>query len=125
MKGIADAMSSVNKTESLEQLEDTIENLNKTALAEDIELEKEEEEVMTLKVTIESYVCDCTYNSWGIWGSCSETCGENGMKFRSREVRWNATNGGKVCLESDQDDTSTCNIGCCREYICILDRILS
>ena len=124
MKGIADAMGSLNKTDSLKQLEDTIDQLNKTAHAEDIELKKEEEEVMILKVTIERYVCDCTYNSWGDWGSCSKTCGEDRMKSRSRDVRWNATNGGKECLESDQD-SSRCNIVCCREYICIPDRILS
>ena len=123
MKGIADTLGSLNKTESLKQLEDTIEHLNKTAHAEDIELEKEEEEVMTLKLTIKSYVCHCTYNSWGNWGPCSETCGESGMKLRSREVRWNATNGGRACLESDQEDSSQCNRECCRKYICILDRI--
>ena len=124
MKGIADAMSSLNKTESLEPLKDTIKQLNKTAHAEDIELKKEEEEVMRWKVTIESYVCNCTYNSWGNWGPCSETCGEYGIKLRSRDVRWNATNGGKECLDW-HEDSSSCNIVCCRKCICILERILS
>ena len=124
LKGIADTMSSLNKTETLEQLKDTIEHLNKTAHVEDIELKKEEDELMALNVTIQSYACDCTYNSWGDWGSCSKTCGEDGIKSRSRDVRWNATNGGKECWESDQD-SSRCNIVCCREYICIPDRILS
>ena len=92
LKGIADTMSSLNKTETLEQLKDTIEHLNKTAHVEDIELKKEEDELMALNVTIQSYACDCTYNSWGDWGSCSKTCGEDGIKSRSRDVRWNATN---------------------------------
>ena len=68
MKGIADAMGSLNKTDSLKQLEDTIDQLNKTAQAEEIELKKEEEEVTILKVTIEGYECDCTYNSWDVGG---------------------------------------------------------
>ena len=124
MKGIADTMGSLNKTESLKKLQDTIEHLNKTAHAEDVELQNEEDEVMKLRVTIENYECDCTYNSWGDWGSCSKTCGEDRIKSRSRDVRWNATNGGKECWESNQD-SSRCNIVCCREYICIPDRILS
>ena len=124
MKGIADGMGSLNKTYSLKQLEDTIDQLNKTAHAEDLELRKEEEEVTKLTVLVERYVCHCTYNSWGDWGSCSKTCGEDRIKSRSRDVRWNATNGGKECLEPDQD-SSQCNIVCCREYICIPDRILS
>ena len=123
MKGIADAMGSLNKTDSLKQLEDTIDQLNKTAQAEDIELKKEEEEVTILKVTIEDYVCDCTYNSWGHWGSCSKTCGEVGTKSRSRNLRWNATNGGTACMESDKKDSSSCNPGCCRKYIGFLDRL--
>merc|ERR1711962_1737244 len=112
LEGIADTMSSLNKTETLEQLKDTIEHLNKTAHVEDIELKKEEDEVMALNVTIQSYVCDCTYNSWGDWGSCSKTCGEDRIKSRSRDVRWNATNGGKACLGSDQD-SSLCDNVCC------------
>ena len=123
LEGIADTMSSLNKTETLDQLKDTIEHLNKTAHVEDIELKKEEDEVMALNVTIQSYVCDCTYNSWGDWGSCSKTCGEDRIKSRSRDVRWNATNGGKECLGSDQD-SSLCDNVCCRKYICNLDRIL-
>ena len=122
MKGIADAMGSLNKTDSLKQLEDTIDHLNKTAHAEDLELRKEEEEVTKLTVLVERYVCHCTYNSWGDWGSCSKTCGEAGIKTRSRDVRWNATNGGAACVESDKKDSSSCNRGCCRKYIGFLDR---
>ena len=54
MKGIADTMGSLNKTESLKKLQDTIEHLNKTAHVEDIELKKEEDELMALNVTIQS-----------------------------------------------------------------------
>jgi len=112
LKGIADTMGSLNETDSLKKLQDTIEHLNKTAHAEDVELQKEEDEVMGLRVTIENYECDCTYNSWGDWGSCSKTCGEGSIKSRSRDVRWNATNGGKECLEPDQD-SSRCDTVCC------------
>ena len=62
-------MGSLNKTESLKKLEDTIKHLNNTAHAEDIELKKEEDVVMKLKVTIKDYKCDCAYNSWGHWGT--------------------------------------------------------
>ena len=112
MKGIADTMGSLNKTDSLKKLQDTIEHLNKTAHAEDVELQKEEDEVMGLRVTIENYVCDCTYTSWGDWGSCSKTCGEERIKSRSRDVRWNATNGGKECFGSNRASQS-CNKGEC------------
>ena len=66
-------LTDLNLNTSFTQLEDTIKTLNQTAHAEDIELEKEEEEVAKLNATIVNYVCHCTYNSWGEWGSCSKT----------------------------------------------------
>ena len=116
-------MGSLNKTESLNKLEDTIEHLNNTAHAEDIELKKEEDVVMKLKVTIKDYKCDCAYNSWGHWGSCSKTCGDDGIKSRSRDVKWHPRNGGKACLEDEKESFSECNRECCRKYICTLEII--
>ena len=109
-------MGSSNKTENFKQLEDTIKQLNKTAHTEDIELKKEEDKVAKLNATIVSYVCDCTYNNWGNWGSCSATCGNNGTKLRSRIVKWYPRNNGTACIESDKKDSNTCNRVCCRKY---------
>jgi len=113
LKGIADTLGSLNKTESLKKLEDTIEHLNKTAHAEDIELKKEEDVVMKLKVTIKEYKCDCTYNHWGHWGSCSQTCGKDGIMSRSRDVKWQPRNGGEACLKAEMESVSECNKKCC------------
>ena len=118
MKGIADTMGSSNTTaDGFKKLEDTINNLNNTAHAEDVDLMKEEDEVAKLNATIVNYVCDCTYNSWGNWGSCSKTCGNRGSKDRSRSVKWYPRNNGTECIASDKKETSSCPGGCCRKYI--------
>ena len=128
MKSIADNMGSLKTTnttatDGFRKLETTIKKLNNTAHAEDIELEKEEDEVAKLNVTIVNYVCDCTYNSWGHWGSCSKTCEPDGIKRRSKTVKWHPRNDGMACRESDKQDSSACNKDvCCRKYIWFLGR---
>lgn len=123
LNSIADTMGSSNTTaDGFKKLEDTIKNLNNTAHAEDVELMKEEDKVAKLNATIVNYVCNCTYNSWGNWGSCSKTCGNSGTKDRSRSVKWYPRNNGTDCIASDQKETSSCPGGCCRKYIGFLDR---
>jgi len=123
LKGIADTMGSLNTTnttatDGFRKLKDTIRKLNNTAHAEDIELEKEEDEVAKLNATIANFVCDCTYNSWGNWGSCSKTCEPDGMKDRSRTVKWYPRNDGMACIESDKQDSTSCNKDVCCPVPC-------
>ena len=46
---------------------------------------------------------DCIYDEWGIWGVCNQPCGP-GTMTRARGVLVNASNGGKPCSESSQEE---------------------
>ena len=121
LEDIAKSMGDSNTTATnlngaKSNLEQTIDNLRETANNEDAELSNEEEEILALKSQIENFKCDCTYHEWGEWSECSRTCGNDGTMSRTREVQWEAKNGGQECLVSGQKETSSCNILCCRKY---------
>ena len=54
---------------------------------------------------------NCEWGTWGQWGICSRTCG-GGYKLRSRTHDPPASNGGKSCSDSSQDEES------CNTYEC-------
>ena len=39
---------------------------------------------------------DCDYEEWTAWSGCSEECGQ-GVKERTRLIRYRPENGGKSC----------------------------
>ena len=119
LKDIADTMTDLNMTASVQELEETIEGLNATAVSEDILLTKEEEEILGLREQIANFTCDCAYEDWGEWGDCTESCGDLGTKTRHRGVKWDSRNGGQECSESDMSEQTSCNRKCCREYFLI------
>jgi len=113
LKDIADTMTDLNMTASVQELEETIEGLNATAVSEDILLTKEEEEILGLREQIANFTCDCAYEDWGEWGDCTESCGDFGTKTRHRGVKWDSRNGGQECSESDMSEQTSCNRKCC------------
>ena len=117
LKGIAFTMDDMKMKESAKELEETIESLDAEAKSEDTVLKKEEDEILQLKEQIRKFKCDCAYNEWAKWSSCSKTCGNDGIQTRQRVVKWEARNGGRSCLEKEKTSKQPCNIKCCRTYI--------
>ena len=117
LQDIADAMGDLTETSrSTSELQATIDELSQMADVEDIELTKEENQILALKEQIENFVCDCTYSDWGEWSECTKTCGDNGKMTRTRDVNWEAKNGGMECNDEDKTEMSACNVVCCRKY---------
>ena len=69
-----------------------------------------------LSISCEAYILltlflvACTWNNWGSWGSCSQTCG-SGSKTRSRSKN-EPSCGGSDCLGLATSTTS-CNTNIC------------
>ena len=117
LQDIADAMGDLTETSrSTSELQATIDELSQMADDEDIELTNEEDQILALKEQIENFVCDCTYSDWGEWSECTQTCGDNGTMTRTRDVKWDAKNGGMECKNEDRTEISACNVVCCRKY---------
>eukprot|EP01004_Peranema_trichophorum_P007321 NODE_60_length_4100_cov_55.328640_g50_i0.p1 GENE.NODE_60_length_4100_cov_55.328640_g50_i0~~NODE_60_length_4100_cov_55.328640_g50_i0.p1 ORF type:complete len:1365 (-),score=567.13 NODE_60_length_4100_cov_55.328640_g50_i0:5-3496(-) len=53
---------------------------------------------------------DCTVSSWGVWSSCSVSCG-GGSRTRTRVVSVQAQNGGASCPSTSA--TESCNTNAC------------
>lgn len=56
---------------------------------------------------------DCTWNTWGGWGTCSKTCG-GGIKLRERAYLAQASNGGGSCPGSPAEILA-CNVQDCAQ----------
>ena len=117
LKGIAFTMADVKMNNNAKELEETIESLGAEAKSEDTVLKKEEDEILQLKEQIRKFKCDCAYDEWAKWSSCTKTCGNDGIQTRQRVVKWEARNGGRPCLEKEKTSKQPCNIKCCRTYI--------
>ena len=57
------------------------------------------------------YSVDCQWKDYGAWSACSKKCG-GGDRFRKRNKKTEANNGGKECLGEDTE-TETCNTITC------------
>ena len=57
-------------------------------------------------------IVDCTWATWGPWGSCDVTCG-GGTQDRTRVEDSPAENGGANCTAVDAVGTQNCNTNGC------------
>jgi len=55
---------------------------------------------------------DCALGDWSHWGSCSKTCGDDGVHPRTRGIKSKAKFGGKLC-DSPRNGTKSCELGPC------------
>ena len=115
LKSIAVTMTATQMSDNAKELEETIQSLGAEAQSDDTVLRKEEGEILQLKEQIRKFKCDCAYDEWAKWSSCTKTCGNDGIQKRQRAVRWEARNGGQACLEKERSSKQSCNIKCCRK----------
>ena len=54
---------------------------------------------------------DCVVSEWNQWTECTQSCGEDGSRYRTRVVFQNAECGGTCPL--DIKETENCNRKCC------------
>ena len=54
---------------------------------------------------------DCEESPWADWGSCSVSCGDEGIAIRSRSISREQAHGGKAC--GHLSETKTCSRGAC------------
>ena len=54
----------------------------------------------------------CVLASWGLWGPCSKTCGNDGARSRSRRVLARAAGGGMPCAATTQSKLCASNPDC-------------
>eukprot|EP00930_Biecheleria_cincta_P087800 TRINITY_DN77039_c0_g1_i1.p1 TRINITY_DN77039_c0_g1~~TRINITY_DN77039_c0_g1_i1.p1 ORF type:complete len:1382 (-),score=243.87 TRINITY_DN77039_c0_g1_i1:209-4354(-) len=55
---------------------------------------------------------DCALGDWSHWGSCSKTCGDDGVHLRTRGIKSTAKFGGKEC-DAPRNATKSCELGPC------------
>ena len=104
----------------VEELENTMKNLSSNAQAEDNELKLQEDELLKLKKEVENYKCDCAYEDWEDWSSCTKSCKNetepDGTKTRFRGVKWEPRNNGEPCKDDQKKETVDCGLSCCRKF---------
>lgn len=59
---------------------------------------------------------DCVLTQWGMWSSCTKTCGRAGIRVRTRKIYVQPSRGGKLCenkfLEQKGCNRNPCPIDC-------------
>eukprot|EP01134_Creolimax_fragrantissima_P000840 CFRG0840T1 len=58
---------------------------------------------------------DCVVGDWTTWGDCSTSCGNSGVKHRSREILTPPANGGSLCgslSENIECPDTPCPVDC-------------
>jgi len=99
-------------------LQEYIEKVNGTAWkVEKPELEDHLQEVVDIKMDIETHPCPCLWSSWETWSVCSTTC-EAGSRYRQREIEKEAINNGTECM-GDGEDREGCNEDVCCPINCV------
>ena len=102
--------------ESCKGLDEYIDKANKTAWDEEKEeMDLEFEELEIAKEIFETQPCPCIWAQWEEWSQCSTSCGEDGVKKRTRVVEKNATNNGPAC-DGPSEDSEYCDGDPCRKF---------
>jgi len=99
-------------------LQEYIDKVNHTAWeVEKPELDDHLQEVIDIKIAIDTHPCPCVWGEWSIWSDCSTTC-EAGERSRERVILKVAINNGTEC-EGDHDESEVCNADVCCPVNCV------
>ena len=92
-----------------------IEKVNETAWDDEKpELETHLQEVIDIRIRIDTHPCPCVWSPWVQWSACTTTC-ERGLRFRERQIEKDAINNGTECRGPSEED-EVCNADvCCRK----------
>ena len=95
-------------------LNDYIIKVNASTHVFKIEIDVHIQEVMDLKIQMDTAPCPCEWATWSEWSECSTTC-EAGNSHRERDIAKEAINNGDECNGPSSED-KTCNEDiCCRK----------
>lgn len=99
-------------------LQEYIDKVNNTAWVEEKpELDTHLQEVIEIKIKIETHPCDCEWGLWTVWSDCTTTC-EAGSRNRKRVIAKEAINNGTECA-GDDEDFEVCNADICCPVNCV------
>jgi len=99
-------------------LDDYIHKVNRTAWEDEKpELDKHLQEVIDIRVAIESHPCPCVWSAWNAWSHCSTTC-ELGYRNRKRVILKEAVNNGTGC-DGPDEQSDVCNDNVCCPVNCV------
>jgi len=106
-----------------EDLQEYIHKLNRTAWdVEKPEMDQHLQEVIKMKIDIQTHACPCVWSSWTEWTDCSTTCHlpgfPTGSRKRKRTIEKQALNNGTAC-EGDAFEHEGCNEDVCCPVNCV------
>jgi len=95
-----------------------IEKVNETAWDDEKpELETHLQEVIDIRIRIDTHPCPCVWSPWVQWSACTTTC-ERGLRFRERQIEKDAINNGTECRGPSEED-EVCNADVCCPVNCV------